>query len=380
MKKTSLSVAYLQPPCLGMPSIPTLLTLYLPVIMPRNQARRGCVMLLLAWLLAGLPLFAQSQNTTAPNSKGLPPLPVNTLIYQAGNDDILYAGTDVGVFRYDKATDSWTCFNNGLPVAMISDIEIDYCCKKIYAASYGKGIWAADLPDAPAELITTNTTIPATAIKNAAEDIIVQTGVTLTVQGTINMAKGKRILVEPSGVLKIDGGTLTNRCDEMWNGITVEGNAALPQTYASQGAVILKNNATIEYADNAITLGRYYDWGYDINSGGDTLYREPMPHLPNIGQERRRAAKKAIKAATTLMLTVSPNPATDYVVLHYNVAETGTTMQIVDAAGHTLLNKTLDNTIGDITLTTADWVAGAYRVLLITHDKVIDTQSIIITK
>ena len=79
------------------------------------------------------------------------------------------------------------------------------------------------------------------------------------------------------------------------------------------------------------------------------------------------------------MLTVAPNPASAYTILHYNAIEIGTTMQIVDAAGHILLTKTLDNTIGDITITAADWVAGAYRVLLIAHDKVIETKSLIIT-
>jgi hypothetical protein len=116
-----------------------------------------------------------------------------------------------------------------------------------------------------------------------------------------------------------------------------------------------------------------------VANGGDTLYREPMPHLPNAMQQRQKA-KKATTTAAMQMLTVAPNPATDYAVLHYNVAETGITMQIVDAAGHILLNKTLDNTIGDITLTTADWSAGIYQIVLQTKGKTIATQSFIIAK
>ena len=201
-------------------------------------------------------------------SDGLPSGPVNTLIYQEGSDEVLFAGTDYGVYRYNKAINMWECFNGGLPMTIINDIDIDYCQKKIYASVFGRGVWAADLPDAPAEQITANTTIPTTAIKNAAEDIIVQAGVTLTVQGTINMAKGHKIVVQPNAKLIVDGGTLTNKCGDLWAGITVVGNSAQRQISTYQGKVILQNNATIEYAYDAITVGNYYAWGYDTQSGG----------------------------------------------------------------------------------------------------------------
>src|SRR6056300_2094647 len=42
-------------------------------------------------------------NTWQDQSVGLPPYPINCLTYQEGSDDIIYAGTDGGVYYWDKS-------------------------------------------------------------------------------------------------------------------------------------------------------------------------------------------------------------------------------------------------------------------------------------
>ena len=42
---------------------------------------------------------------------GLPHVPVTKLKYQKGSNNVLYAGTDVGVYRFNPATSIWECFN-----------------------------------------------------------------------------------------------------------------------------------------------------------------------------------------------------------------------------------------------------------------------------
>jgi hypothetical protein len=39
----------------------------------------------------------------------------------------------------------WFCFNDNLPVALVTDLEINYCTNKIYAGTFGHGIWESDL-------------------------------------------------------------------------------------------------------------------------------------------------------------------------------------------------------------------------------------------
>ena len=91
---------------------------------------------------------ALSSNPTWDDySDGLPTFPVEEIIYDEMSDGMLYVATDVGVF-YRNSSDvnsKWKCFNNGFPHISVSDIDINYCLRKIYAASHGRGLWSADL-------------------------------------------------------------------------------------------------------------------------------------------------------------------------------------------------------------------------------------------
>ena len=91
-------------------------------------------------------------------------------------------------------------------------------------------------------------------------DITVAAGATLTIEETtIRFANPlSRILVEQGGKLIVDGGTLTVGCDnDTWRGIEVLGTPNASQFDDSQhGVVELKNGATIEYAEVAVSLHR----------------------------------------------------------------------------------------------------------------------------
>ncbi|MBK8686394.1 MAG: hypothetical protein IPN26_16215 [Bacteroidetes bacterium] len=89
-------------------------------------------------------------------SRGLSEMAVASIVYQKGSDDILYAATDDGVYRWDKTLPNtpvngcWVKFNDALgggviPNMLTNDLEIDYCRGKLVAATYGRGIWETDL-------------------------------------------------------------------------------------------------------------------------------------------------------------------------------------------------------------------------------------------
>ncbi len=85
-------------------------------------------------------------------------------------------------------------------------------------------------------------------------DLIVKSGNTLTIREKISFIKQAKIIIEPGAKLILDGGTLTNACGTMWQGIEVWGNKDLPQyPQSNQGVVELKNGATIKNARCAIT-------------------------------------------------------------------------------------------------------------------------------
>lgn len=99
--------------------------------------------------------------------------------------------------------------------------------------------------------------------------IKVNTGATLTIKCTVLMPNDANIVVQRGARLIVDGGTITNACNDLWMGIIVEGNAGKDQpaginintasnyTLASDdhGVVVLLNHGTVENAEVGIQLG-----------------------------------------------------------------------------------------------------------------------------
>ncbi|CAN5443679.1 T9SS type A sorting domain-containing protein [soil metagenome] len=79
----------------------------------------------------------------------LPNVPATTIIYQPGSNDMLYLGTDLGMFYKDNSMPDWMPYNNGLPNVMISELEIVPGLNKLRAATYGRGFWEVDLAPSP---------------------------------------------------------------------------------------------------------------------------------------------------------------------------------------------------------------------------------------
>lgn len=79
-------------------------------------------------------------------SYNLPNIPVNTIVNQAGsNNNTVYIGTDNGVYyTYDGST-TWERYSNLLPNVIVSELEIHADSNKLFAATFGRGIWVTDL-------------------------------------------------------------------------------------------------------------------------------------------------------------------------------------------------------------------------------------------
>ncbi|MBI4931874.1 MAG: T9SS type A sorting domain-containing protein [Bacteroidetes bacterium] len=75
----------------------------------------------------------------------LPNIPVNCVEYQNGSNDIVYIGTDLGVFYTDATLNNWFSYNTGLPNVIIDELEVYYPSSKLRAATFGRGIWESDL-------------------------------------------------------------------------------------------------------------------------------------------------------------------------------------------------------------------------------------------
>lgn len=78
-------------------------------------------------------------------SGSLPNVPVNCITYQKGTNEALYVGTDVGVFYTDGTLADWEPYQTGLPNVVVTELEISYNDSKLWAATFGRGLWNADL-------------------------------------------------------------------------------------------------------------------------------------------------------------------------------------------------------------------------------------------
>ncbi|MDR2970725.1 MAG: S8/S53 family peptidase [Bacteroidales bacterium] len=79
--------------------------------------------------------------------------------------------------------------------------------------------------------------------------IIIPYNVILTISSIVKFEKQVSITIQPGGKLIIDGGTLTNACEnELWQGIIVQSNPSQPVGAAGQGAIQILNGGTIKNA------------------------------------------------------------------------------------------------------------------------------------
>jgi hypothetical protein len=198
-------------------------------------------------------------------SAGLTNFQVNDLAVQEGSGGILYAATDVGVYVYDPQIGHWSCFNEGLPVCIATEVDVNTCSGKLYASTFGRGVWVTGLyePNRVAELVV-DADDTWGDVREMANTVRVANGATLTITGELRMYPDRGIIVEPGGHLVVDGGTITSTCNGFWPGIQVWGNRAEHQfgiPYPDhQGILVLKNGALIENAREGVQAMNPDDW------------------------------------------------------------------------------------------------------------------------
>lgn len=85
-------------------------------------------------------------------SGSLPNISLNTIVIDSNSPtDAMYVGHDVGVYYRDNTMADWSLYSTGLPNVEITELEIyqnpSECRSKLYASSYGQGLWVSDLKD-----------------------------------------------------------------------------------------------------------------------------------------------------------------------------------------------------------------------------------------
>ena len=148
-------------------------------------------------------------GTNWTNKSGtLPNIPINCMTFQKNSNGAMYIGTDVGVYYRNASMTDWEFYNTGLPNVVVTELEISYFNNKLYAATYGRGLWQSDLYST-ATLYTftgtgswntasnwTNSLVPPNPIPATAEIVINPAGAGECVYtGVLNMPASAKLRV-----------------------------------------------------------------------------------------------------------------------------------------------------------------------------------------
>jgi photosystem II stability/assembly factor-like uncharacterized protein len=79
----------------------------------------------------------------------LPNIPVNCIAHQTDGSNILYAGTDLGVYALYPDSTHWIFYSEGLPNVIVSELEINEVDRTLVAATFGRGLWEVNLLKGP---------------------------------------------------------------------------------------------------------------------------------------------------------------------------------------------------------------------------------------
>jgi len=155
-------------------------------------------------------------------SNGLPNFPVNRLMIIPGSPERIFAATDYGIYTRTKES-NWTCFSNGLPPTMVTDLEYSRCSNKLYAATFGRGIWESEYPFdvKPSQKIvqySSNDTLSGNQFWDY--NILVRKGAHLIIGGTskseIKVMPGQKITVENGGQVTFTNIDVAASCGGSW--------------------------------------------------------------------------------------------------------------------------------------------------------------------
>lgn len=75
----------------------------------------------------------------------LPNFSALAVVWHDNGDDGLYLGMDYGVYYIDNTFSDWQPFITNLPNVIVNELEINLADSKIYAGTYGRGLWASPL-------------------------------------------------------------------------------------------------------------------------------------------------------------------------------------------------------------------------------------------
>ena len=84
-------------------------------------------------------------GTNSKSTNGFPDVAVYDLIVMPYNTDIIWVGTEIGLFESTDGGQNWIYADNGLPAVCIWDMKI--VDQQVIIGTHGRGVWTLDVPE-----------------------------------------------------------------------------------------------------------------------------------------------------------------------------------------------------------------------------------------
>jgi hypothetical protein len=175
---------------------------------------------------------------------GVPDIGKNIIVHQGRNtNNPLFLGTSLGVYYLDDSMTAWEPFDTNLPNVSVTDLEINLEDAKLIAATYGRGVWQANIP----------IQVPNTDVKY----VNTTSQISLSCDSNVNATvKVKNNGLTNLSQIVIDYSINSNNLQHTWSGTLVPNaiaDIALPVIALPKGVYTLIVNSTTtgdEYSDN----------------------------------------------------------------------------------------------------------------------------------
>ena len=79
--------------------------------------------------------------------KNLPSFQALSIVWDDTSVNGLYVGMNYGLFYIDDTFTDWQVFNTNLPNVIVNELEINNVNDRIYAGTYGRGLWSSPVYD-----------------------------------------------------------------------------------------------------------------------------------------------------------------------------------------------------------------------------------------
>lgn len=257
-------------------------------------------------------------DTWVGNNAGLPNFSALCLVWQNSANNCLYLGMDYGVFYIKDGLTDWVNYSNQLPNVIVNELEINYAEDKLYAGTYGRGVWKSDLHEA------SNSALAIELGDFSAELIGEKVNLSWF---TLSEVENDYFMVQKS----LDGVT--------WSGfeqVNAVGNSAKKMNYAT--------------TDSKPAAGVNYYRLVNVDLAGEKQYSQVI----------------AVNLAGVDLLNIYPNPSHGQFVLQTNAQQNSILdILIFDVAGKLVHSKSIKTETGGMEIPVqVDEPAGVYFMTL----------------